>query len=246
MTEPEVVERTNVELGQLLMLFYILCDVSGSMTPDIAALNKALERLLLAVRNEPVVDDVAQIGVASFSDTAKMVIPLDHPSRITMRNLQIEGGTNYGASFEFIAKQIENDIADLKRQGYKVYRPCVFFLTDGEPQDGDWHQTFTRALTYDKATGTGMKSHPIFVPFGFRDAREDVIRQLAYPPEKSKWFFARTHGIEEALDGILDVIMKTVMTGGLSAHLGVAPTPLVPVTSSAVVSGDSEYDPEYV
>ena len=47
-------------------------------------------------------------------------------------------------------------------------------LTYGEPQDADWYQTFQSTLTYD-AHGTGNRSHPIFVPFGYRDARDDMF-----------------------------------------------------------------------
>lgn len=246
MTEPEVVERKNVEPGQFVMPFYVIVDVSVSMTPDIDELNQALEKFLVAVRNEPVVDDVAQVGVVSFSDDAKVVMPLAQPSEIVVRKLHIEGGTNYGAAFQKIAKVIDDDVAALKKQGYKVYRPCVFFMSDGEPQDRDWHQTFTSALTYDQASGTGMKTHPLFIPFGFRDASEDIMRQLAYPPDKAKWYFARTHSVDEALQGILHVIMQTVLTGGRTGALGIPPVPQPPAADSDIASGDSEYSPDWV
>ena len=57
--------------------------------------------------------------------------------------------------------------------------PCVFFLTDDLRTDRDRRQTFTRTLTYDLQTGSRMKEYPIFMPLGFRDASEEILRQLA-------------------------------------------------------------------
>jgi uncharacterized protein YegL len=212
-----------------------------------AALNDGVERLRRAIVAQPVVDDVAQICIMSFSDTAKVVMPLARMSETPVPKLSVEGGTIYGAAFRELARALSQDTASLKAQGYKVYRPCAFFLTDGEPNDTDWHQTFTSTLTYDPKTGQGMKAHPIFVPFGFRQAREQVLRQLAYPPERGKWYHTNSTAIEAALTGILDIIMNTVVTAGRTASTGkptIAQQP--PSPGSGIQQGDSEYDPDYV
>jgi hypothetical protein len=66
-----------------------------------------------------------------------------------------------------------------------------------------------------------------------------VLRKLAYPPERGKWFHIRHHDIEESLRGILDVIMKTVVSSGQSSSTGSptlihAPAPTIPgVTQGA-------------
>jgi uncharacterized protein YegL len=168
-------------------------------------------------------------------------------SETAIPTLACEGGTNYGAAFRLLASCIQQDVAALGQQGFRTYRPCAFFLTDGEPLDPDWHQTFTNTLTYDRQTGRGMKSHPIFNPFGFRDADEAVLRQLAYPPERGKWYRARRTSIEEALAGILDIIMNSVVASGRSATTG-QPTVAAqaPDPGSGITSGESDYDPDYV
>ena len=196
-------ERTNsVEVGgELVMPFYVLCDVSWSMCNDIDKLNEGLQELVRAIRAEPIVDDVVRIAVMSFSDTARVVLPLGQASEGTfLQDLTPEGGTNYSAAFRALKSTIDEDIADLKKRGLKMFRPCVFFLTDGEPYDTDWKTMFSSILTYDKEHDTGNKKHPIFVPFGFRDAAEADMKFLAYPPGKSKWFFARTNQIQDALE----------------------------------------------
>jgi uncharacterized protein YegL len=245
--EEQVRERMSAEEGQLVMPFYLICDVSWSMSGDMAALNDGVERLRRAIVSQPVVDDVAQICIMTFSDTARVLMPLGRMSEKPVPKLSVEGGTVYGAAFRYLAQTIGQDTANLKQQRLKVYRPCAFFLTDGEPNDRDWHQTFTSTLTYDRATGQGMKAHPIFVPFGFRQAPENVLKQLAYPRGSGKWYHSKNTAIEHVIAGILDIIMKTVVTAGRTAS---TPTPTIvqqpPAPGSGIQQGDSEYDPNYV
>jgi hypothetical protein len=92
-----------------------------------------------------------------------------------------------------------------------------------------------------------MRAHPIFVPFGFRHASEKVLRQLAYPPERGKWYHAKTSNIEEALSEILHLIMQTVVTSGLSAGTGrPAVVQQPPEPGSSISYGESEYDPDFL
>ncbi|HEY6789397.1 MAG TPA: VWA domain-containing protein [Trebonia sp.] len=236
MSEEQVREHRSVEQGQLVMPFYLICDVSYSMVNDMPALNDNLQRLRRAIVAQPVVDDVAHICIMTFSDTAKVVMPLGQMSEQSVPALSVDGGTNYGAAFRELASTIKRDADALKQQGYKIWRPCAFFLTDGEPLDNDWWETFKSTLTYDRTTGVGMKQHPVFIPYGFRDAPEDVLRKLAYPLEKGKWFHVKSHDIEQALSGILNMIMTSVVSSGMSSQTGqptlVHPQPNLPGMSS--------------
>jgi uncharacterized protein YegL len=248
MSEYAVRERYDVEPGQLVMPFYLICDVSTSMTGDMNTLNDGVERLRKAIVAEPIVDEVAQICVMTFSDTSKVVMQMSQMShQNSVPRLSVEGGTNYGAAFRGLASAIVSDSSKLKAQGYKVYRPCAFFLTDGEPNDRDWHKTYTDTLTYDQESGAGLKAHPIFVPFGFRSASETILAQLAYPKGRGKYYHVKSKSVEEALNGILDIIMNTVVTAGQtagSAQPAVVPT--APAAGSGISRGESAYDPDYV
>lgn len=247
MTEETVREHVHVQEGQIVMPFYLVCDVSASMTYEMSALNEGIRKLRRAIVAQPQVDDVAQIGVITFSDGAQVALELSTMSEEDMPPLSAHNSTNYGAAFRLLAQTIEKDIARLKAQRLRVYRPCAFFLTDGEPTDSTWFQTFNSTLTYDKAADTGMKGHPMFIPFGFRDARDDVLSKLAYPPEKSRWFHAKTHSVEEALEGILHLIMNSVVSSARSARTP-SPTIAVPAPSPAdgITSGSSQYNSQWV
>jgi uncharacterized protein YegL len=236
-------DRVGSGEGQMVMPFYLVCDVSYSMVNDMAALNDSLRRLKNAIIAKPMVDDVARISIITFSDTAKVVMPLGHMGQQSVPTLSVEGGTDYGAAFRELAHVIPADAADLKAKGYKIFRPCAFFLTDGEPQNdkNTWQQTFKDTLTFDRATGVGLKQYPVFVPIGFRAAPEDILRKLAYPLERGKWYHANSMtNVEQALNEIMSIIMKTVVSSGLSASIKPALVHPTVTVSSGITQGDAE------
>lgn len=233
-------ERPAAE-GQMVMPFYLICDVSYSMINDMAELNAGVKRLRQSITAEPLVDDVAHVALMTFSDTAKVVMPLSQMSEAAIPTLSVEGGTNYGQAFRELASTIPADAAALKAQGYRIFRPCAFFLTDGEPNDSDYFETFKSALTYNGVTGVGMKQYPVFIPFGFRAAPDSVLKKLAYPPEKGRWYHIKNDDIGQVIKLILDVIMKTVVSTGQSSSTGKpalvhAPAP----AAQGVTQGDAE------
>lgn len=241
MAEERISGYPSEERGQIVMPFYLMCDVSLSMTPDMPELNDGLQRLRRAILAEPLANDVAYVAIATFSDVAKVVMPLERMSEQQVPTLSPQSGTNYGSAFRLLAQTITQDTADLKARGLRVYRPCVFFLTDGEPQDSDWYQTFTSNLAYDSSTKTGMKGHPIFVPFGFRQAPEDVLKRLAYPMEKGKWYHARNASVEQALKGMLGIIMQTMITASRTASTNQPDvTPQAPPAGSGIDYGNRD------
>jgi uncharacterized protein YegL len=208
-------DRLAVYPGQVVMPFYLLCDVSYSMRGDMAELNDGVRRLKGAMLADPVVDDVARFCILSFSDRARVVVPMTQLSTARIPRLTEGGGTNYGAAFHELARAIDDDSTSLTRQGGKLHRPWAFFITDGAPSDETWHQTFTSTLTDRPGDNRHVVSkYPVFVPFGFRKAPEAVLRQLAYPPEWGKWYHAGTTSVEQALTGILRIITQMVIMPG--------------------------------
>lgn len=234
-TAESVASVSTVE-GQLIMPFYIVCDVSSSMHGDIADLNAALAQLRADIMSSPVVDDLTMLSVITFQSSAQTVVPLDSPSAVTLPQLHAGGGTNYGAAFREYHRAFEADRARLKADGKKVYRPCVFFLTDGAPGDRDYLQTFRSLLAYDPESKQGNKAFPYVVTFGFRDAPERVMQELAYPDfgsSKGRWFVARTNKVGELLKSMTAAIGNTVISSGMSAGQGapqIVPPTVAPTT----------------
>ncbi|MEV6851588.1 VWA domain-containing protein [Actinoplanes sp. NPDC051411] len=209
--------------GQLIMPFYIICDVSGSMYGDMKDLNAALNQLRSDIMSDPVVNDLTMLSVITFQSSAQTVVPLGAPSEINLPALSAGGGTNYGAAFREYHRAFEADRARLKAEGKKVYRPCVFFLSDGAPGDRDYLQTFRSLLAYDPQAKTGNKAFPYVVTFGFRDAPQEVMQQLAYPDfggTRGRWFVSRSSNVGELLKSMTAAIGNTVISSGQSASTG--------------------------
>lgn len=231
----------NTVEGQLVMPFYLICDVSFSMLRDMPALNDGIKRLRRAIITEPVIDDIAQVSIIAFSDVARVAVPMGPMSEYEIPELKAENAANYGNAFHKLAQTIETDTAKFIENGYQIYRPCAFFLTDGLPTDRDWHKTFIDTLTYDPRTGRGMKRYPVFVPFGFRDAREEVLRKLAYPPGRGRWYHSKGVDIEHVLEGILSVIMRSIVASGHSVGTTL---PAIQEPGFGFSYGVSSYNPD--
>jgi uncharacterized protein YegL len=236
----------NPQVGQIVMPFYLICDVSFSMYHDMPALNEGIRQLRLAVAAEPAVDDVVQACIMTFSDAAKVIVPMGHLSEIEVPQLTAENTTNYGTAFRALARTLEQDNTRFLRYGYRIYRPCAFFLTDGLPTDHDWRETFTRTLTHDQLTRRGIVEQPLFIPFGFRDASEEILRRLAYPPGRAKWYHSKSTSIEYSLSAFLDVILTTVIASVRSIQAGRRPAIIQPppLSGSVLDHGMSEQDPD--
>ena len=131
-----------------ILPIYILCDESGSMDANggIDAVNNGLPELHAAIAGDPLVSDKCRIGLITFSDIAEELLPLSNLSDVqAMPGCAAKGMTNYGEAFNLLRVVIARDIANMKSQGIQVYRPVVFFITDGDPTD-DWEASH-RALT---------------------------------------------------------------------------------------------------
>ncbi|HEX5407649.1 MAG TPA: VWA domain-containing protein [Pseudonocardiaceae bacterium] len=228
----EEISDTAVVAGQVIMPFYLVVDVSSSMRGDEKELNEAIVEMIQTIRKDPVVDDLVMLSIITFNHTATTIVPLSSPSEMQPPVISASGGTAYGAAFQEYHRAFEQDRVRLKDQGIKVYRPCVFFLTDGAPGDRNYAETFRSLFAYDAEARTGNRAFPYFVPFGIRDATEDVMRRLAYPdfgPTKGRWFLSRSSKVAEALKAMTEVLGRTVISSGQSAAKGLpqimAPTP---------------------
>ena len=240
----EVMHENAVVEGQVIMPFYLLIDVSSSMRGDEQQLNTAIADLIRAIVKDPVVDDLVMLSLITFNHAAETVVPLSSPSNITPPTFRASGGTRYAAAFHEFERAFDHDRAALRQQGIKVYRPCVFFLTDGEPGDHDSYlQTFRSLFAYDPETKSGNRAFPYFVPFGFRDATAKVIQSLAYPNfgvTKGRWFLVSSNSVGDVLQTVAEVLGRTVVSSGVSASEG-KPTivPPEPTEGAGIQFGDA-------
>ncbi|GIF23111.1 uncharacterized protein YegL [Actinoplanes tereljensis] len=223
---PDTTRRPAVQTdaaGQIVMPFYVLCDVSGSMAPDLTDLTEGLHALHRGLLAEPVINDLVMMSVITFNDSARTVVPLAAPEDISLPVLPAPVGlTNYSAAFREFHQAFEADRTRLKGEGKRVYRPCVYFLTDGEPTDQNYLQTFQALLTHQNNL-----AYPYICVFGFRDAQPATLEAMAHADaggshKRGRWFVAeRGQSVSQTLTALVGVIGKSILQSAQSASSGV-------------------------
>jgi uncharacterized protein YegL len=124
----------------------------------------------------PVIADRVRFGLVSFSGEAEVALPLCDVGLLDdIPTLAPRGLTSYGAAFELMRTTIESDVAQLVADGYRVFRPTVFFLTDGRPTDAarDWRSALRRMIDPD------FPHRPNVVAFGLGDAPSEILTEVA-------------------------------------------------------------------
>lgn len=203
-----------------VMPFYIVCDVSGSMSGGpLASLQKVVPAIKSEMFNQPTLGDVLRISVIDFSDDAEVLVPMTNLMQTEVPVFSIKGGTSFAAAFKLLRQQIPKDIARLKASGQRVYRPAVFFLTDGGSTG--WETAFKELTAYDDETGAGFRQYPLVVPMGIGDANKVTLQQLCWPRHVSRLYMARdSNNVAEAVNEMAKVMAATVVSTGNSSLEG--------------------------
>lgn len=219
-SESEEDERRVSQEGDVTMPFYIVVDKSRSMEELEKALNDALRAFQQLIIDHPEVSDVVQVCIIVFDSTASVLVPMGELETADLRDIVASGGTNYSSAITLLRSTIDSDLASLKSRGFKAYRPCVFFLSDGEPNpsDRDWEATFQREFGFNPETGEGNRQYARVIPFGFGDAEMATIAKLAYPPKDGVAFIQKNGAtVEEAFAAILPLVGRTILASGNTA-----------------------------
>jgi uncharacterized protein YegL len=159
--------------GQELLLFYIVCDESGSMGMNggIESINKALPELHAEICADPLAVDKSRLSIIAFSDKAEVILPLTKVTDVAdMPGVEEKGATSYGSAFSLMGSILQSDIDSLKSQGYRVFRPLMFFISDGEPTD-NWESAYQTLMTH--------QYRPHIVAFGVDGADASILAKIA-------------------------------------------------------------------
>lgn len=156
-----------------ILPFYMVCDESGSMAgTGVDAINSALPDLHHEISTNPSVADKTRFALIGFSTQASVLQPLADLSELTqLPSLSAGGVTSFGAAFRLLKDTIDKDVAALKAEGHDVYRPVVFFLSDGIPTDDDWRTPLKDLNAFRYA--------PKIIAFGISDADAATITEVA-------------------------------------------------------------------
>lgn len=157
-----------------ILPFYVVCDQSYSMSDHLDALNEGLGQLHAAVGSDPAVAEATRLCLIGFSGEAEVLQPLCRPGdAIGPVGLTMRAATNFGAAFTLLRERIASDVAELKAGAHQVYRPAVFFLSDGHPTDpAIWPAAYERLVDPD------WPPRPNIIAFGIGDADPATIGRI--------------------------------------------------------------------
>ncbi|HZO64489.1 MAG TPA: hypothetical protein VFB74_05765 [Kribbellaceae bacterium] len=222
--------------------FYFVCDISAATASSITDLNAAVRYIQRDLTKDPAVDSRVAMCVIAFNDSACTVAPLAAPSKIVPPQFTASGGRSYGAALREYHRTFERDRARLAATGAKILRPCVFFLTQGEPDDADYAEALRSLLGYDPTTKHGNRAYPIIVAIGLGSVSPQRLAKLAYPDfgdvaKRGRWFLAEP-GIaaRQTLRSVADAICRSVRETVASAAEG-SPRFIQPESISGATSG---------
>jgi uncharacterized protein YegL len=119
------------------MLVYVLVDTSSSMSgAPIQAVNEGLDMLNRELSNTPEAVEMMHISVISFESNARVEVPLTPITQFAPPRLSTGGSTNMTAALSLVHSEIDKHFRP--NQGGAVrgdYKPNLFLLTDGMPDD---------------------------------------------------------------------------------------------------------------
>jgi uncharacterized protein YegL len=171
----------------LVLTFYVVADVSWSMTTveetgetRLDAVNRILPSVIDAIDASNTLGDLVRFGAIDFAEDARVVLRLDDVRNVeTVPTLTPRSSTSYAAAFRLLRKEIASDIAQLKSDGYKVFRPAVFFITDGEPTD----PVDEMKAAFEELTDPDFRARPNLILFGVGEATKEQLDQWVYPKQ---------------------------------------------------------------
>lgn len=192
--------------GNVLPIYFV-ADHSGSMAPHIDTLNLGLRGLLDAMRFESFAASKVRFSVVGFNDGAGVVLPMSDLRFVeSMPTFEAYGRTSYSTALNLLTEQIPSDVIRLKDEGYRVFRPAVFFMTDGCPTDD--RQTWCDAL----ARLTAIPARPTMLTFGLGEAAAQVLAQVASP--KLAHMYNGAGSPADALRSVISSLTNSVVQSG--------------------------------
>lgn len=155
----------------------LVLDTSGSMDgAPIEQLNAGLQQFYADVLRDPMARVRVEVAVITFGPVQVMqaFAPVD---QCAVEHLTAGGSTPLGAALDTALDVLEQRKLLYKQSGIPYYRPWVFLITDGIPDDEDpWPEAAHRIKTLEAAKGVS------FFAVGVDEADMEVLNTLGSRP----------------------------------------------------------------
>lgn len=135
----------------------LLLDVSSSMTgPPINELNQGL----ITYKDELTADSLAakrvEVSVITFGSEVTTVCDFTTAEQFHPPTLEPNGLTAMGEAVNRAIDALETRKAQYRENGISYYRPWIFLITDGAPNDANWEAAAERAVAAERNKAFAM------------------------------------------------------------------------------------------
>lgn len=199
-----------------IMPVYLVADTSLSMKYVIVKVEEGVADTLDVLESQPMLASKIRFSVQGFNSQAYTILPMCDPREtVAIPELVASGNTSYAAAFRLLKPRIEADVAALKAEGYKVYRPLVFFFSDGNPTDS--HAEWKAA--HSELTSPAFAAHPNIIAYGIGEADASVIAQVATSRD---WAFIYTgkDDLSKAVTDLMEALTHSIIASGSAIAQG--------------------------
>lgn len=115
----------------------LLVDVSGSMAGYVADLERGFKTFIDDIQGDPLARKRAEVAVVTFGSQANLLVPFQEARSLSPASFEISGTTNMAAAINLALDELEARKSEYKAEHLEYFRPWLFLLTDGAPdQDG--------------------------------------------------------------------------------------------------------------
>ena len=226
-----------------LLPVYLVLDTSYSMEDDnkFDAALSFLPKLLSCMTGSSSLSDKIRVELITFDDEARVELALGGLNEMEKWMLHNKkdpimpkgDATYYGKAFEKLKSRIQLGVRQIQDEkigddNFKAYRPVVFFITDGAPND----IASVRSEAYAKLTSQNFEYRPNIVCVGVGEAKHEDLagygagRQNsptgAYITGNDRLVIVPRDGIlsSTALNAIIPALVTTIVKSfNNSAHL---------------------------
>lgn len=153
----------------------LLLDCSGSMQTSnaIIELNNGLYSFQQQLKSDELASKRVEVTVIKFDSNVTVLNEFETAENFTPHELTASGMTSMGQAIEQAVSMLEQRKRLYKENGISYYRPWIFLLTDGEPND-EWSNAVD--LIHE---GEHNKQFAFFAVGVGNDVNMDILRQIS-------------------------------------------------------------------
>ena len=149
---------------------FIVLDVSESMAGKaIKEVQSGIKLLTDALMSDPFAMETVYVSVIAFAGKAKTIVPLTYIMDFIPPNLPIGSGTNLTEALHQLMHEIDINVKKNTPDAKGDWKPLIFILTDGSPNDNykaaaaQWKMKYGKYSTVavlmgDNSDATALKS----------------------------------------------------------------------------------------